>query len=103
MPNAGSGSLLGGSSYALGINNPGEVVGYSADPFSIIDHAFLYSDGQTHDLNSLIPPESGWTLAVATGINDASQIVGFGTNANGETHAFLLTPAHGPLSPRSMP
>ena len=35
-----------------------------------------------------------WTLAEATGINDAGDIVGFGTNPGGtEDEAFLLTPA----------
>ena len=69
------GSLLGGSTFALGINNRGEVVGHSTDPFNISTRAFLYSDGQMHNLNSLIPPDSGWTLVVATGIDDAGQIV----------------------------
>ena len=37
---------------------------------------------------------STWTLAEATGINDAADIVGFGTNPAGTAgEAFLLTPA----------
>jgi probable HAF family extracellular repeat protein len=56
-----------------------------------------------YSVNSLIPADSGWTLVVATGINEAGQIVGSGLVANGETHAFLLTPDHGRLSPRSIP
>ncbi len=43
------------------------------------------------NLNDLIDPSSGWTL-MATGINDAGQIVGAGFNPQGEYHAFLLTP-----------
>jgi hypothetical protein len=39
------------------------------------------------DLNTLLPVGSGWTLAVANGINDSGQIVG-----NGNNGAFLLTP-----------
>ena len=35
------------------------------------------------DLNSLLPPNSGWTLTSATGINDAGQIVGYGLNPAG--------------------
>ena len=54
--------------------------------------AFLYSDGQMQDLNSLIAPNSGWTLREATGINDANQIVGFGASFR----AFLLTPVREP-------
>ncbi|HEY3701676.1 MAG TPA: hypothetical protein VGL32_05420, partial [Acidimicrobiales bacterium] len=43
------------------------------------------------DLNSLIPAGSGWVLDQARAINDAGQIVGWGT-INGHEHAFLLTP-----------
>ena len=39
------------------------------------------------DLNTLIPPDSGWVLYEATGINDAGQIVG-----SGDQGYFLLTP-----------
>lgn len=44
------------------------------------------------DLNTLIPPVSGWKLTEGTGINDAGQIVANGINPNGVHHAFLLTP-----------
>jgi probable HAF family extracellular repeat protein len=54
-------------------------------------HAFLYSYGEMQDLNSLIPPNSGWVLEQATAINDRGQITGVGT-INGHSHAFLLTP-----------
>ena len=53
---------------------------------------FLYSNGAMTDLNSLIDPHSGWTLETATAINDQGQIVGWGTNAVGQTEAFLLSP-----------
>lgn len=52
--------------------------------------AFLYSGGVLMDLNSLLPPGSGWTLQDARGINDAGQIVGFGT-FGGHTRAFVMT------------
>jgi probable HAF family extracellular repeat protein len=48
------------------------------------------------DLNNLILPTSGWTLNYACDINDLGQIVGYGTNPNGVTHAFLLTPVPEP-------
>ena len=35
----------------------------------------------------------GATSTLASGINDAGQIVGYGT-IRGETHAFLAKPAH---------
>lgn len=82
------GILPGGvNSSALGINNHAQIVGTSAD------HAFLYSSGVMQDLNDLVViPASGWTLQVATAINDAGQIVGWGINSNGQQHAFLLNP-----------
>ena len=53
--------------------------------------AFLYLNGMTYDLNTLIPPNSGWTLIEATGINDIDQIAGYG-QINGELHEFRLDP-----------
>jgi len=93
---SGSGSLVAtdnlgtfgaASSECLGINDKGQVVG----TFASTD-AFLYSNGVMHDLNSLIPSNSGWTLQVAYGINDSGQITGWGINPSGQTDAFLLTP-----------
>jgi len=63
----------------------GEVVGTSGS------RAFLWTPyAGMLDLNTLIPPDSGWTLSSATGINLSGQIVGNGT-INGQQHAFLLT------------
>jgi probable HAF family extracellular repeat protein len=89
------GTLGGSNSWAYAINTAGEVVGdaYTANS---ADHAYLYSNGKMTDLNSLIDPNSGWTLETATGINDNGQIVGWGTNASGQTDAFLLTPTPTP-------
>jgi len=53
-------------------------------------HAFLYRCGVLQDLNGLIQLDSGWTLTYAAAINDAEQIVGWGT-LNGQRRAFLLT------------
>ena len=56
---------------------------------------FLYSNGVMQNLNNLIPPNSGWTLTEATGINDSGQICGYGFysgNSSGQYEAFLLTP-----------
>lgn len=53
--------------------------------------AFVWRAGHMADLNDLIPPDSGWTLVEARGINDRGQIVGNGEH-NGQQRAFLLTP-----------
>jgi probable HAF family extracellular repeat protein len=71
---------------AYGINDSGQVVGGASGSY-----AYLYSGGSAENLNSLIDPASGWTLERANAINDAGQIVGYGT-LNGQTEAFLLNP-----------
>jgi probable HAF family extracellular repeat protein len=86
------GTLGGDYSFGLGINNAGQVVGSSTGHGG--DHAFLYDRNATpkmQDLNSLIPPDSGWRLEEAQAINQRGQIVGLGER-NGHTRAFLLTP-----------
>ena len=83
------------ASFALGINNEGQVVGQSNSSFPD-SAAFLYSGGAMLDLNSMISPSSGWQLTTATAINDNGQIVGYGTNPSGQTDAFLLTPTPEP-------
>ena len=132
------GVLGGRNSYAYGINDSGQVVGYSDTATNYVAHAFIYSDGvmqdidtmgniysqargvnasgqvvgafgvhsgpvQTHafvysggemqDLNTLImASSSGWILVQANAINDAGEIVGYGTNPDGKQHAFKLKP-----------
>jgi probable HAF family extracellular repeat protein len=83
-------------SEALGINNSGQVVGGYAPPRTAPSHAFLYTNGVRVDLNTLIPPNTGWTLLFASAINDAGQIAGNG-QINGQTHAFRLDPVITPL------
>jgi probable HAF family extracellular repeat protein len=83
-----------------GINDSGQVVGtimaYNSGMQTMVPyHAFLYSNGEATDLNSLIGPTSGWTLTEATAINDNGWIVGYGTY-DGETAGFLLTPVPEP-------
>lgn len=77
---------LGGWSTAFAINDVGQVVGWSSSG------AFVWTrEKGMQTLNSLIPPNSGWTLVMATGINVRGQITGEG-NINGQQHGFLLTP-----------
>jgi hypothetical protein len=56
------------------------------------EHPFLYSGGKMTDLWRLIPANSGWGEAKATGINDRGWITGYGQNPSGQNHAFLLPP-----------
>ncbi len=84
--------LTGGTSAALGINESGQIVGDASNTVGGAPDAFLYTDGQMEDLtDELGSPLAGWTSTVATGINDAGDIVGYGT-CNGAIQAFLLTP-----------
>jgi probable HAF family extracellular repeat protein len=92
------GTLGGTSSEAAAINIVGQIVGMSGIAGDMEGHAFLYADGVMTDLNSLLISGSGWTLAYATSINDAVQIVAFGCNASGDEHALLLTPIPEPAT-----
>lgn len=90
------GALGGTFSQAFGVNNQSVVVGYSfSSPNTVA--AFVYRDGAMIDLNTLIDPNSGWSLAQANAIYDAGQIAGWGYGPNG-THAFLLTPIPEPVA-----
>lgn len=95
------GQLGGGTtSVACDINNNGIVVGYGVLADGTTRHAFVWQSGVgMRDLNSLIPPNSGWVLAEARSINDAGDIVGWGyrvTEPNVakelQIHPFWLRP-----------
>jgi probable HAF family extracellular repeat protein len=73
------GTLGGSSSYAYGINNRGEVVGYIFAPGST--HAFLYSARTMTDLGTL----NGYAT-YAQSINDAGQIVGYAIGPSSTDH-----------------
>jgi probable HAF family extracellular repeat protein len=77
------------SALPAGINNHGDVVGYTQGPSSQ-SAPYLYTKGQMIDLNSILPAGSGWTLTNAAAINDSDQIVGVGT-FHGQQEAYLLT------------
>jgi probable HAF family extracellular repeat protein len=72
------------------------VVGFSFLPGTNVSHAFLWQGGVLTDLNGLLSNGAGWTLTVATAVNPGGQIVGYGTDPDGLTHAFLLTPDPSP-------
>ena len=95
------GTLRGdGGSYAYGINAAGQVVGYGSL------RGWIWTDGQMHDLNSLLTPHSGCKIIEALAINDLGQIAAIGTTGPESvlgvpSHAVLLTPLS--LSPPTAP
>lgn len=87
------------SSNALGMNSAGTVVGILTNPGESyqLNRGFIWDPvNEMRELNGLIGPASGWNLTQAYGINDAGQIVGFGTSPTGAEHGFILTPVPEP-------
>ena len=83
----GSMQSLAPASAANGINDLGQIVGQNGG------HAFILTDGLMQDLNDyLVEVDPDWTLADATGINDAGQICGYGIAPSGKQDGILLTP-----------
>jgi probable HAF family extracellular repeat protein len=76
------GTLGGCCSFATGINDRGEVVGYS-DVAETAAHAFLWRRGTMTDLGTL-----GGAESAATAINQRGEVVGWSDTAAGERHAF---------------
>ena len=79
-------------SHAYGLNNRGDVVGEW-------DHAVLWRDGRTYDLNRCVSLPKGWVLEKAIGINDHGWIIGEGCVYKTpkdkqalKSFTFLLTP-----------
>ena len=71
-------------------NNAGQVVGNAVNS-SNQSVAFVYSGGVLYDLNTLIPPNTGWRLDNGWKINDSGQIAGDGM-LNGARRGFRLDP-----------
>jgi probable HAF family extracellular repeat protein len=72
------------------INATGQLVGTSC--VGVGSQPYLDTYGPTlANLNSLIPPGTGWILSKATGINDLGQITGIGLKDNTQK-GFVLTP-----------
>jgi probable HAF family extracellular repeat protein len=88
------------TSFALGLNNRGQIVGNSnwiekipitPDLIMLIPHdkAVIWDNGVISNLNSRISVGAGFELTYSWDINDAGQIVGVGRNPGpGPFHAF---------------
>ncbi len=85
-------------SVAAWINNCGQIVGQAWElqynsPTNLRAVLFDPTRGDNNvDLNDLINPALGWTLQCAICINDNGWIIGWGTNPDGHSRSFLLTP-----------
>jgi probable HAF family extracellular repeat protein len=78
------GTLGGPYSYAYGVNDSVQAVGYSHTSDGH-DHAFLYSNGGgMTDLGTL-----GGPYSYAYGVNDSGQAVGWSEVPSGDGHAFV--------------
>jgi len=81
------GTLGGRMSWPTGLNDRGQVVGWSYTADNEFAHAFLDSHGKMTSLGSILGGDSE-----ATGINDRGQIVGYSSSTNGsETELFLYS------------
>jgi probable HAF family extracellular repeat protein len=91
MQNIGT---MGGAidfSTANGINDAGQITGYSYAPGSSGERAFLWNNGSFTNLGTL---PGGGNSSVANAINNLTQVVGYSAAGAGN-HAFLWDAAHG--------
>jgi len=68
------------------INSKTQIVGDSSD------NAWLWENGSIVDLNTLVPPDTGFHVGTAAAINDRGEIVANGLLSNGNAHVVLLIP-----------
>ncbi|WP_414652315.1 PEP-CTERM sorting domain-containing protein [Ideonella sp.] len=80
------GTLGGTNSNGAGINNSGQVTGYSQTTGDGTSHAFLYSERVMTDLGSL-----GGDFSLGWGINNAGEVAGYSLTSNAVDHAFLYS------------
>jgi hypothetical protein len=73
---------------AAALNQQGWIAGNQGDATS---SPTLWIKAHPYLLNSVIAPNSGWTLNAVYAMNDRGQIVGTGENQSG-SRAFMLTP-----------
>jgi probable HAF family extracellular repeat protein len=81
-------------SFATSINGRTQVVGASMPDCNVdnTSRAFLWENGSTFDLNTLVMRGASLHLQWAQDINDHGEIAGTGNDANGNGHVYLLIP-----------
>jgi probable HAF family extracellular repeat protein len=88
------------SSYALGMNDKGQIVGESCTA-SALCHGFIWQNDTMTDLNTLIPPKTKLYIFDGTDINNSGQIAAIAVNTERHARAVVLVPgrkADGPSS-----
>jgi probable HAF family extracellular repeat protein len=84
-------SSLGTTVFANGINDAGTIVGYATDS-SNVNHGFILNGSKItplDDPNAQSNPFSFQNGTNANGINNSGEIVGFYSDANGNSHGFV--------------
>lgn len=95
-PSIASGNFPGPQSSAQAINDLGQVVGFAQSNNGSFGFIWDGANG-FQNLEDLIDPSLGWSFDAAYDINNLGQITGWGTNAQGQSRAFLLTPENSVL------
>jgi probable HAF family extracellular repeat protein len=90
----GLGTLTGDfASFALGINDEGQVVGQSIGPDFSSVRAFLWEKGVMIDLNTLVTVNPGKLyLLLGESINARKEIIGLAVDGAGKFHGYLAIP-----------
>ncbi len=82
---------LGSSGSVTAVNNNHVVIGQTYEDRKY--RAFMwYPDHGRIPIDRILPVAGEWYLESVRDINDACQMVGYGTNPAGEEHAFLMEP-----------
>ena len=79
------GTLGGSFGSSYGLNNRGQVVGFSDLEGDQTAHPFLWDKGTLSDLGTL-----GGNFGLANGINDSGEVVGWATNENDQAELAFL-------------
>ena len=92
----GLGTLPGDlASFALGINDEGQVVGQSISPDFSTFRAFLWLNGSMIDVNTLVTSNTAKLyLLSGVSINSRKEITGLAVDGAGAFHGYLAIPKH---------